>query len=137
MEIDTKEFKKELSIIKKYGKILEKYSGYTVINQKHLPCQKKDIKQAIKMMLVQYIVAQKNYDALITGYSFLGIFQKSQNISNEDLLDPDPKKYLMKIKKNKSIIDKANNDQNTLYNEINLLIKVLKKEIKKKLENEK
>ena len=133
MEIDTTEYKKELSIIKKYGKILEKYAGYLVVNEKHLLNKKKDIQQAIKMMLVLYVAAKKNCDTFISSYSQLGIFQKSQNISNKDLMDPDPKKFLIKRKKHKIIIDKANNEQDTLYKEINLLIKVLKEEIKKKL----
>ena len=133
MEIDTTEYKKELSIIKKYGKILEKYAGYLVVNEKHLLNKKKDIQQAIKMMLVLYVAAKKNCDTFISSYSQLGIFQKSQNISNKDLMDPDPKKFLIKRKKHKIIIDKANSEQDTLYKEINLLIKVLKEEIKKKL----
>tara|TARA_Y100000031_G_scaffold93831_1_gene102933 strand:- start:151 stop:939 length:789 start_codon:yes stop_codon:yes gene_type:complete len=131
----SEEFKKEIKIINKYGAVLKKFAGYMVINEKHLPYKKKDIQEATKMMLVQYLVANQNYDILITGYSQLGSFQKYQNVSSDDMLDPDPKKYLIKSKKHKKILDKANQEQDKLYKEINLLTKVLKEQIKKKLKS--
>jgi len=131
----SKEFKKEMKIINKYGAILEKFAGYMVINEKHLPYKKKDIQQAIKMMLVQCLTANQSYDSLITGYSQLGSFQKNKNVSSDDMFDSDPKKYLIKSKKHKKILDKANQEQDKLYKEINLLTKVLKEQIKKKLKS--
>ena len=131
----SKEFKKEMKIINRYGAILEKFAGYMVINEKHLPYKKKDIQQAIKMMLVQCLTANQSYDSLITGYSQLGSFQKNKNVSSDDMFDSDPKKYLIKSKKHKKILDKANQEQDKLYKEINLLTKVLKEQIKKKLKS--
>ena len=56
------EFKKEIKIINSYGAILEKYAGYTVINEKHLPNKKSDIKKAIKLIIAQSILANQKYD---------------------------------------------------------------------------
>ena len=126
----SEEFKKELKIINAYGTVLEKYAGYSVINEKRLPCKKKDIKQAIKMMIAQSILANQSYDPLITGYSDLGRFQKYQDISDDELLDPDPKKYLKKRAKYKKIVDKSNKESKALYEEINLLAKVMKDKVK-------
>ena len=128
----SEEFKKEIKIINAYGAVLEKYAGYMVINEKRLPCKKKDIKQAIKMMIAQSILANQSYDPLITGYMQLGQFQKYQDVSNEDLLDPDPKKYLKKSAKHKKMIDKSNKESDALYAEINLLAKVMKDKVKSK-----
>ena len=132
MSRPSNEFKKEIKIINKYGKVLEKFAGHTLINQKNLPFKKKEIQQAIKMMLVQQLANNQKCDALISGYTQLGTFQNYKNLSNNDLMDLDPKKYLIKQKKHKLILEKSNKEQNTLHNEIKLFIKILKQEIKKK-----
>jgi len=128
----TDEFKNEIKIINAYGAILEKYFGYMVINETRLPHKKDNIKKALKLMIAQSILANQSLDSLIKGYMQLGQFQKYQDVSNEDLLDPDPKKYLEKSAKHKKMIDKSNKDSNTLYEEINLLVKVMKDKVKSK-----
>ena len=126
------EFKKEIKIINSYGAVLEKYAGYAVINEKHLPNKKSDIKKAIKLIIAQSILANQKYDQLIAGYMQLGQFQKYQNVSNEDLLDPDPIKYLKKSEKHKKMIDKSNKESDTLYSEINQLAEVMTEKVKSK-----
>ena len=128
----TDEFKNEIKIINAYAAILEKYSGYMVINETRLPHKKDNIKKALKLMIAQSILANQSLESLITGYMQLGQFQKYQDVSNEDLLDPDPKKYLEKSAKHKKMIDKSNKESNTLYEEINLLVKVMKDKVKSK-----
>ena len=128
----SEEFKKEIKIINKYGAVLKKFTGYTVINEKHLPYKKKDIQQAIKLVLAKTLLANGNYDVLISGYMQLGQFQKYPNLSSKDILDPDPKKYLKKRAKHKKMMDKANKEQDKLYGEITLLAKVIKEKVKSK-----
>ena len=133
------EFKKEIKIINKYGAVLQKFAGYWVINEKHLPNKKKNIQQAIKLVLTRSIMANENYEALITGYMQLGQFQKYQNVSHESILGTTPEEYLKKgsknQKKHQKMMDKANAEQDKLYKEINFLIKVLKEQIKKKFKS--
>ena len=62
----------------------------------------------------------------------LGQFQKYIDVSNEDLLDPGPKKYLKKSTKHKKMMDKANKEQDKLYAKITLLAKVIKEKFKSK-----
>ena len=48
-----------IKIINEYGGVLEKYAGYMVINEKHLPYKKDDIKKAIKYLkrrLIHYSI---------------------------------------------------------------------------------
>ena len=128
----TEEFKKEMNIINSYGAVLQKYAGHWVVNEKHLDHKKKDIQQAIKLILAQTILANQDYNVLITGYMQLGWFQKYQDVSHEDLLDPDPEKYLKKSAKHKKMIDKSNKEQDVLHKEINLLAKVMTDKVKSK-----
>ena len=126
----SEEYKKELKIINSYGAVLQKFSGQLVINEKHLSHKKKDIQQAIKLVLAKTLLANGNYDVLISGYMQLGQFQKYPNLSSKDILDPDPKKYLKKRAKHKKMMDKANKEQDKLYGEITLLAKVIKEKVK-------
>ena len=132
----SEEYKKELKIINSYGAVLQKFSGQLVINEKHLSHKKKDIQQAIKLVLTQTILAKGNYDVLITGYMQLGLFQKYQDVSGENILGATPEEYLkkgsMNQKKHQKMMDKANADQDKLYKEINFLAKVIEKKAKSK-----
>ena len=128
----SEEYKKELKIINSYGAVFQKFAEYMIVNEKHLPYKKKDIQQAIKLVLAKTILANGNYDVLISGYMQLGVFQKYPNLSSKDTLDPDPKKYLKKRAKHKKIMDKANKEQDKLYEEITLLAKVIKEKVKSK-----
>jgi len=132
----SEEYKKELKIINSYGAVLQKFAGYLVINEKHLSYKKKDIQQAIKMVLTQTILANENYDILITGYMQLGQFQKYQDVSSESILGATPEEYLkkgsMNQKKHQKMMDKANADQDKLYKEINFLAKVIEEKAKLK-----
>ena len=130
------EYKKELKIINNYGPVLEKFAGYWVINEKHLSHKKKDIKEAIKLVLTKTILANGNYDVLISGYMQLGQFQKYQDVSSESILGATPEEYLKKgsknQKKHQKMMDKANAEQDELYKEINFLAKVIKEKAKSK-----
>ena len=130
------EYKKELKIINNYGPVLEKFAGYWVINEKHLSHKKKDIKEAIKLVLAKTILEKGNYDVLISGYMQLGQFQKYQDVSHESILGSTPEEYLKKgsknQKKHKKMMDKANKEQDELYGEITLLAKVIKEKVKSK-----
>ena len=132
----SEEYKKELKIINSYGAVLQKFAGHWVINEKHLSYKKKDIQQAIKMVLTRTILANENYDILITGYMQLGQFQKYQDVSHESILGSTPEEYLKKgsknQKKHKKMMDKANKEQDELYGEITLLAKVIKEKVKSK-----
>ena len=132
----SEEYKKELKIINNYGPVLEKFAGYWVINEKHLSHKKKDIQQAIKLVLTQTILAKGNYDVLITGYMQLGLFQKYQDVSGENILGATPEEYLKKgmknQKKHQKMMDKANKEQDELYGEITLLAKTIKEKVKSK-----
>ena len=130
------EYKKELKIINSYGAVLEKFAGQLVINEKHLSHKKKDIQQAIKLVLTRTILANEDYDILITGYMQLGLFQKYQDVPGEDILGTTPEEYLKKgmknQKKHQKMMDKANKEQDELYGEITLLAKVIKEKVKSK-----
>ena len=130
------EYKKELKIINNYGPVLEKFAGYQVINEKHLSHKKKDIKEAIKLVLTKTILEKGNYDVLISGYMQLGLFQKYQDVPGEDILGTTPEEYLKKgmknQKKHQKMMDKANKEQDELYGEITLLAKVIKEKVKSK-----
>ena len=69
----------------------------------------------------------------------LGLFQKYQDVSSENILGATPEEYLKKgsknIEKHQKMMDKANAEQDKLYKEINFLIKVFKEQIKKKLKS--
>ena len=130
-----------MKIINSYGAILQKFSGYWIVNEKHLTHKKKDIQQAIKLTLAQSILANQDYNILITGYMQLGLFQKYRDVSHEDLLDPDPKKHLENLGNKKysensakhyKMIDKSNEEQDVLRKEINLLAKVMTDKVKSK-----
>ena len=62
------EFKKEIKIINSYGVVLEKYAGYSIINEKYLTHNKKSTQEAIKLLLAQSIMTNQDYNMLITGY---------------------------------------------------------------------
>jgi len=115
---------------------LQKFAGHWVINEKHLSYKKKDIQQAIKLVLTRTILANEDYDILITGYMQLGLFQKYQDVSNESILGATPEEYLKKgsknQKKHQKMMDKANAEQDELYKEINFLAKVIKEKAKSK-----
>ena len=132
----SEEYKKELKIINSYGAVLQKFAGHWVINEKHLSYKKKDIQQAIKLVLTRTILANEDYDVLITGYMQLGLFQKYQDVSNESILGATPEEYLKKgsknQKKHQKMMDKANAEQDELYKEINFLAKVIKEKAKSK-----
>ena len=126
------EFKKEIKIINSYGVVLEKYAGYSIINEKYLTHNKKSTQEAIKLLLAQSIMTNQDYNMLITGYMQLGLFQKYKDVSDQDLLDPDPEKYLKKRAKHKKMVEKCNKEQDLLYKEINLLAKVMTDKVKSK-----
>ena len=65
-----------IKIINEYGGVLEKYAGYMVINEKHLPYKKDDIKKAIKITLAQWQarIRKKNYPIF---FSYSGIVSKA------------------------------------------------------------
>ena len=129
----SEEYKKELKIINSYGAVLEKFSGQLVINEKHLSHKKKDIQQAIKLVLTQTILAKGNYDVLITGYMQLGLFQKYQDVSGENILGTSPEEYLkkgMNQKKHQKMMDKVAAEEKKLYEEITFLAEIIKKKAK-------
>ena len=132
----SEEYKKELKIINNYGVVLQKFSGYLVINEKHLSYKKKDIQQAIKMVLTRTILANENYDILITGYMQLGLFQKYQDVSSESILGATPEEYLKKgmknQKKHQKMMDKVVAEEKKLYEEITFIAKVIKEKVKSK-----
>jgi len=47
------EYKKELKIINSYGAVLQRFSGYLVINEKHLSYKKKD--KSKRWKLINYL----------------------------------------------------------------------------------
>ena len=132
----SEEYKKELKIINSYGAVLQKFSGQLVINEKHLSHKKKDIQQAIKLVLTQTILAKGNYDVLITGYMQLGLFQKYQDVSGENILGATPEEYLKKgmknQKKHQKMMDKVVAEEKKLYEEITFIAKVIKEKVKSK-----
>ena len=120
----------DIKIINSYGKVMGKYAGYMVINEKHLPHKKDDIKKAIMVTMAKTIQVKQNYDVLITAYMNLGLFQKYQDVDSPDLLDPDPKKYLEKSSKHKKMVDKAHDESDKLYKEIKGWEEMMKKKFK-------
>ena len=64
---------------------MEKYAGYSVINEKHLTHKKDDIRKAIMVSIGATIQAKQNPEVLITGYMELGLFQKYQDVDSSDL----------------------------------------------------
>ena len=117
-------------IINAYGKIMEKYAGYSVINEEHLTHKKDDIRKAIMVSIGATIQAKQNPEVLITGYMELGLFQKYQDVDSSDLMDPDPKKYLAKRTKHKKMIEKANAESKKLLTEIRGWEKTMRKKFK-------
>ena len=64
------------------------------------------------------------------------LFQKYQDVSSENILGATPEEYLKKgsknIEKHQKMMDKANAEQDKLYNEITLLAKIIKEKAKSK-----
>ena len=72
-------------IVNAYGKVLEKYAGYLIINEKHLSYSKKDIKKAILLSIEACIKYNQDHEVLSTGYMQLGMFQKYQDVEISEI----------------------------------------------------
>ena len=104
-------------IVNAYGKVLEKYAGYMVINEKHLSHSKKDIKKAILLSIDACIQHNQDHEILSTGYMQLGMFQKYQDVETSE------------ISNHMKMVEKANEESELLLANVREWEKNRRKEI--------